>query len=77
MVGAVLDKARLLSLLKICTTKSLITACTSDLSSGGVEAERSGVQGQPQLCGEFEASVGYMKTWLKNQPNIKQTDKRK
>lgn len=48
MVEAVLDKARLLSLLKIHTTKSSITACTSDPSSGGVEAERPGIQGQSQ-----------------------------
>lgn len=48
VVEAVLDKARLLSLLKIHTTKSSITACTSDPSSGGVEAERPGIQGQSQ-----------------------------
>lgn len=77
MAGAVLDKARLHFFSKDTHYKAAHGSITSDPRCCGLGAERPGVRGQPQLCSEFEASLGYMKTCLKNQPNKKQTDKGK
>lgn len=77
MAGAVLDKARLHFSPKDTHYKAAHGSITSGPRCCGLGAERPGVRGQPQLCSEFEASLGYMKTCLKNQPNKKQTDKGK
>lgn len=42
-----------------------------DLSTWKAEARGSGVQGQPQLLREFEASLGYMRFYKKQNKNCK------